>query len=134
MYWGVQTKDGKNINVGMNDFLNNNSPYKMFEFSFRMKMAMSISKNNETKSIVQSRVEDLKFLFTMIAEKEKFKNADSLANYLFSYFKELSNFSNVEAFIYYIHQVAENEEITKWLDNNQDAVYDFLIWNDIYKN
>ncbi len=127
---GIDQKDDKNININLFGS-EENSPYSTIEMMLRLNKVTQLTDSG--KSIVEFRIDDVSKLISMIHENKDEKFTDFTANYLFPYFSKLNDTKNIEPFVYFIHQSADNKEIRTWIQNNKEKVKEFLTWHEDYK-
>ena len=128
VHWGVESSGEQNINIYLSALLDDESPYGALEMHMRFRRAALHTDIYKDKSAVQIRVELLNSLFALIGERQERTYSDFTAKHLFPYFANLHENEHSEAFIYYIHQSAGNNEIDEWLSENGNKVEAFLNW------
>lgn len=129
---GVQKESETKINITLFENKDNSSEFQAAELMLSLLAASSNLEENKKKTASQLFVSNTESTFSILGELKK-KNKGFWWNYYVDFFSELKDKKHTEAFCYFITQNKNEEEITKWIANNQSKVDDLLIWFKNYK-
>ncbi len=129
LYYGVE-KEGDNFNL--NVFLNDGHGVEFSNLELTLKLQHAVIAADSVKTTeIQNRVRLFSTMFSVIEKKEKDKLSD-IGKYLLPYFDEMEENGHTEAFVYYIHQLVDMDEIQNYLKDNEAKINAFLEWNSKY--
>ena len=123
---GVEKKDEKNINVSV-PFFSSTSEFGAAEMMISLLEASKYTEENKDKNEMELFVETNSGIFSVLGELKKDSNGFWWDFYV-TYFYDLVQTENIEAYSYYISQSTNNEIVNKWISENSEKMKKFINW------
>jgi tetratricopeptide (TPR) repeat protein len=128
---GVKKESDKKtiINLNLGD---KNNEFTSAEFMLSILEASKNTDENAKKTENELFSETTKSFFTVLGEMKKNKTG-FWWDYYVNYFYSLSSNNHIDALCYHISQSSEDENINKWLKDNNKKILSFLKWQSSYE-